>query len=67
MAFGQPFLKQGFDADEVLGVLAHVFIYRVDAVAVGVDLDADLANVAFDSADANREPTEPGEGGSNRD
>ena len=51
-AFGKPLLEQGFDADHMLSVPADAFICHVDAVAVGVDLDTGLADIALDLADA---------------
>ena len=43
-AFGKPFLKQGFNADQVFGVLADAFVGYVDAVAIGADLGEDTAH-----------------------
>ena len=65
--FRKPFLKQGFNADQTLGILTDAFIDCVDAVTVGADLNPNLANIALDPADADGEQTEPGESGPDQD
>ena len=62
-----PFLKQGLDADQAFGVLTDACIDRVDTVTVGLHLNANLIDIAFDPADADGKQAEPGESGPGQD